>query len=193
MLGQAWSTSDTQSSKLWSAQPSPNLLWPLVALNMLTRDLHASCCLHGLPSIATHHQSLLSGEWNQPGLSLCICITDTHPHSKQGNFNNIPLFQGVHTEPSRTVSYGEKRVSSGPLSRLLGHPFQVCLVCNGPDSLLLSWLRGFSGLESVWQWKSGISQYIHPHWGMCNWCISVRKSCSALSRSFLSAWEEQSI
>lgn len=40
----------------------PHILWPPATLNMLTRELHANCCLQGLLSIATHHQSLLSGE-----------------------------------------------------------------------------------------------------------------------------------
>lgn len=41
--------------------PPHHLLWPFAALNILTRDLHANCCLLALPSTATHHQSLLSG------------------------------------------------------------------------------------------------------------------------------------
>lgn len=58
-----------------------------------------------------HPPPTLAFRWTKSprtGLNLCICITDIHPHSKQGNCRNTPRFhEGPHRVFPQNVLWGK--------------------------------------------------------------------------------------
>lgn len=79
-----------------------------------------------------HPPPVLAFRWMKsprPELSLCICITDTHGQSKQGNFNNIPLFQGgPHRAFPHNILWGKESFPWTSVRTIrLCSPFQVCI------------------------------------------------------------------